>query len=369
MNNLALFFNDVRAAGIFNVTPTSVIVDNWSGNLTNLNASYPAGCQVGTRSLDFFPWLPFGLDPNDPGGLVDVPDRSEGNQAYSCSPFNPEFWGWTPFFNLFDQVLSQAQTAGVTIQEFDLQNEVNLTDFPVTARLIYDNSTSTPVLQTLGQKLANHGFTSTAVTVSVTNRDPAESAGDCGSVYGDSAHLMNTSELLAATGGSLIGFPPYVRFDGGMTCDNSTPFCGPPGSAGWQQCATQGMIALPATEPTRTITDMHATPCVRSNGSCETTVDATSTAANTFDDVLSYLQYRGLTANVVMIGETYSNSPNFSCNLDTQAITQQGVNGFLGSTLYSSDATNVILRPWENAAGTACATPAKIGSPSGPFTP
>jgi hypothetical protein len=74
--------------------------------------------------------------------------------------------------------------------------------------------------------MVNHGFSSTAVTVSVGTDYPGEAAGDCISVYGDSAHLTPTVELLAAQGAATIGLAPYVRWDGKMACDNSTSYCG-----------------------------------------------------------------------------------------------------------------------------------------------
>jgi hypothetical protein len=145
VRNLGYFLADLKAKGVVNVTPTATMADAWSGTLTSKTVNYPSGCGSGNETLNYFPWLPFGLNPGD----HNYPDRSLLNQAYSCSPPNPSpqnggtFWGWTPFFNLFDQILSQAQTAGVTIQEFDLENEVNLMDFTVLGRLIYDNITNT----------------------------------------------------------------------------------------------------------------------------------------------------------------------------------------------------------------------------------
>jgi hypothetical protein len=211
--------------------------DSCSGSYIRHTVSYPSGggCVTGRETLNSFPWLPFGLNAID----GNHPDRWLGNEAYSCAPANPtagsggNFWGWTPFFHLFDQILPAAESAGIPVQEFGLQNELNLQDFTVTAR-------------------------------------PSEAAGDCGSVCGD---------------------------------------------------------------------------------------------------VGTYLQSRGLTGNLAMFGETERNSTIFACDLTTPAMVQESANGYLASTLYSSDGVSVVLRPWEDAASTNCRTPANIGSPSGPYAP
>jgi hypothetical protein len=107
----------------------------------------------------------------------------------------------------------------LTVPEVDLQNEVDLANFTVLGRLIYDNTTMTPVFQTLGS----------TVTVSVNTDRPPTPGFDCGSFYGDSAHMLGSSELLAATGGAMVGLPPYIAAQGlpDMACDGSVPYCGP----------------------------------------------------------------------------------------------------------------------------------------------
>jgi hypothetical protein len=62
-----------------------------------------------------------------------------------------------------------------------------------------------------------------------------------------------------------------------------------------------------------------------------------------------------------MFGEAWANSTNLACDGGTQSMTQQSINGFLSSNLYTSDGSNVVLRPWENAASTDCPTPANLG--------
>jgi hypothetical protein len=239
--------------------------------------------------------------------------------------------------------------------------------------MLPDGSGGTPVFQNLGQTLANHGFSSTAVTVSVDTDQPSDTANSCLSVYGDGAQILGTTELLAATGGALIGQPRWIKANGDMNCDDSINHCPDPAldPTGWLACATFGMFSLPAAQPTRTVTDMHASPCVKlSGGACDTSQDVTTAAVETFNAVASFLLARGLSANTVIFGETWSSSSNLGCDNGTQVQAQQSVNGYLSSGLFSSFAPNVVFRPWEDwisNPSNGCQTPAAIGAPNGPY--
>ena len=77
-----------------------------------------------------------------------------------------------------------------------------------------------------------------------------------------------------------------------------------------------------------------------------------------------------------MIGKTTSNQPgSTACEGAIQANAAQNVNGFLAGTLYASDASNVVMRPWENAStfnsstGSCYQTPAPVGKGYGPYDP
>jgi hypothetical protein len=87
-----------------------------------------------------------------------------------------------------------------------------------------------------------------------------------------------------------------------------------------------------------------------------------------FNATLGYLQYYGLTGNVVMFGETWSNSPNSTCDGEPQqTLAQEMVNGYANSNLRAQLSQAVVFRPWEDSVASACPVPANIGAPSGPY--
>ena len=386
--HLTNFFADLTAFGITKITPQPAWDDYGASLSAPTCAAYlstapgcsvpsPPPCNVNGQAgkyLRFSPLLPYGIDPNDNG----YPDRTGGNQAYYCSPANPGFWGWSKHQTLVDNFAAAAQSKGLSIEEFDIENEVQLADFTVQARLIYDNITMTPVFQQFGQKLAAHGYPASVATVDVDTDSPGNLTPappltyPCASVYGDAAQVLGSSELLAATGGAKIGFPPYILANGSLACDNSA------GCAPYPACVTNGMINLPSPQETPTVTDMHAKPCLAPNQSCDLNADATIVARDTFTAVQNFIHYRNLTGNLVMFGETWSNS-NEACNgYPDAALTQQTVAGYLQSCLYSSGNSgctwaatpaNVVFRPWGSVewGGSPCETPLNVGAPNGPF--
>ena len=307
LTNLSNFFYDLKQSGILRVTPTPVMTGQWSSPAVGdfaLTARQVESCGP-TKTLYFFKWLPFGLEYH-----ADVndywPPEQDNNDAYNCSAENTvNFWGWSKLFNLIDQILAKAQLRQLAVDEFDLENEVNLINFTVLARLIYDNTTNTKVIESIGQKMAAHGFSSRRVTVSPGVMMPSEPGFHCGSYYGDSAMILPTSELLAAFGGAKIGKPLYIDAQHNLLCDGSLPFCGTPGSPEWYECVSRTMINVPVTQAVPTVTDMHATICVTgADWGCDWSEPVETTAKILYDDVYWYHNYRGLLANLVMFGET-----------------------------------------------------------------
>ena len=225
------------------------------------------------------------------------------NQAYYCSAANPVFWGWSKFFNLMGAIAQQAQAAGLTVEKADIDNEINLEQFTVTARLIYDNvrePSMTNVIEGLGQAMSPYGFNSSRATIDVPmpNLPVGQGSFDCGSAYGDSAVLDASSQALAAFGGAKIGQEPYIDPNSPpqWACYNSRSSCGAPpkvNTQSWVDCVTQGMITLPASTPVPSIQDLHAQPCLISSGNCAPANDVTVFAKDVYSDLWSFLTYRG----------------------------------------------------------------------------
>lgn len=416
LTNLQSFFSDVHAAGIYNITPTPAM-DGWTATPTQVTVSRSGSCPGPTNNpnnpqdvLYFYPWLPYGTvyteTSTDPPAFAYYPDGQNQNGCYSASPSNPTFspgnqpyWGWQPVFTLFGDVFAAARAAGLTIEEFDLSNEVDLWDFPVQARIIYDNITDTAVFSSIGSLLISNGFSSAAVTTSVSAGSPNEAGpypSDCESLYGDSAMLLHLSELLAAvtandfgqTSGSVSsaddGPPP--NGGGGMWCYNPSPpygpvngngqACGAQGSSGWAQCVTYGMISTPVPQAVPSVLDIHSTPsCVLSApGVCDRTNStvAIAQAKTFFSDFWALMSYRQVTSATAMFGELPNNQPD-DCDSESPLDATWSVAGYLQSSLYSNAGSHTVLRPWENSVGSCVPgpgvyqIPASIGAPSGPY--
>jgi len=105
---------------------------------------------------------------------------------------------------------------------------------------------------------------------------------------------------------------------------------------------------------------------------------------DTFNAVWDFLSYRNLTSNLVMFGETWSNS-NAYCNADVnkaytksdQNLTQWMVSGYQPRSLCLAQqagctagiSPSVVFRPWDNATvqSSVCETPLPVGVGQGPF--
>jgi hypothetical protein len=325
VQNFQTFLSDLRGYGITRVTPTPAL-DGGTFQSSSTN-----DC-TGTRQLFFLPWMPFGyvqVSVNPPNYYPDCQGVSNG---YNIAARNPNFWGWAPFFNLWNQVIKAVAGSGLQLGEIDLDNEVNLTDFTVGARLIYDNTTNTDVLSGVRYYLSCYSLSPWLVTFSTTGSNPNVAGFDCGSVYGDSAMILHESSLTAAyAGGGAVFGEPNVGATYNLVCGGNT----------------NGMISLPVSYTQPQVTDIHIKPCVisASTGNCDTTQDATSTATAVYSDFWSFLTYRGFTANTAMMGETQSGQ---NCDGYTAAMATQNVNGYEASTLFANHASLTTMRPWEN---------------------
>ena len=331
MGNLTAFLTDLRAFGVQRVTPTPVTSGNWSGPLVLRQAT---NCRGETKDLWFYPWLPFGLEVGNY-----YPDGQGDNDAYNCAASTPPdiWWGSLPMTRLIDNVLARVWIAGLVVADYDIENEVSLMDFTVYGRLIYDNTHTTDMLSAIQQSMAAYGFDGNRVTASVQAIRSNYAEFGCASVYGDSAALMNESELIAAVAGTwgAIGNPV------GMSWTNNLP-CGGTSAT---------MISLPVYHPAATATNIHAYPCVQGDGlggggfGCNPSIDTTLTARLFFDHVQVFLDTRGLTANYVVFGET---TPDQNCDAYTQTMAEQNGAGYRASNLYAYSKYNTVLRPWNN---------------------
>jgi hypothetical protein len=337
LKNFEALLSDLHSYGIVRVTPTPVLDPGW-GDPTFTPSSPIYDC-TGKIPLVFLPWMPFGYHQTD-----GAPDCADNNNAYNIANANtginpstgqPIFWGWGPLFNLFNHVFATMSSVGLQLGELDFENEVNLQDFTVYGRLIYDNGHSTGVIGTLRSYAASYGFNQYAVTVSVPTDQPSVAAYHCGSLYGDSAYFMKASELLAGYAGpySLIGLPSGFSYTNHLVCAGSIT----------------GMISLPVYYRTPTVTDNHVSPCVfsLSLGHCDPSQDTMSTATQMYSDLWTFLRYRGLMGNTAMMGETQSGQ---NCDNYTAAMATQNVNGYKASHLYANHAGLTTMRVWNNEA-------------------
>ncbi len=344
VNNLRAFLSDLHSYGIVRITPTPAL-DGWGGPYITPNP--PVYDCSGSTPLYFFPWMPFGhLQTNG------YPDCQDNNNGYNIANGNPYFWGWTPFFNLMNQIFSAISASGLQLGELDINNEIDVVDFTVQARLIYDNVRGTDVIGTLRSYASDYGFNPGVVTFSVPSVQPSAAGYHCGSVYGDSALILQESDLTGAYagGGSVFGLPSDGTVINDLLCGGNTT----------------GMISLPVGYSQPQLTDIHIYPCVFSPslGYCDPNQDTTSTATVIYSDTWSFLVYRGLTGNRMMVGETQSQQ---NCDNYTSAMAGQNINGYLASTLYNNDAGSVTMRPWNNDASSCYVTPSVINPPYNSF--
>lgn len=184
-----------------------------------------------------------------------------------------------------------------------------------------------------------------------------------------------------------------LSYGGDLGCDTSAVDCvnAPDPFA----CTVGDMPQIPGLpQNPRTITDMHASPCVMQHipvdnpyigfWDCNATPTAPSSsgiAQDHFDAVQSFLDNRAPN-NTVIFGEIWSNSPpTYTCDSPcvttdtpclrdqngTQVLAQQTVAGYNAPSRFpTSSGSRVVFRPWENAnAPGACLIPAQIGPRTG----
>jgi len=360
-SNLYWLFYDLKSFGVQNVTPTPVF-DAWTGpdylrqQRTVQTCTNSDGSGGFPKALNFYPWLPYGLDPTD----SNFPERDCGPNSYSQAAQTPSdiFWGWDRFFNLMNTVMAQAHATGLGINGLDYYQESNMA-FTVEARMIYDSGRSVDVLGQLRNAMSANGFDSGRVAPSANGPPtPNPANADCGSYYGDSALLINVSELAGAIAGpySAIGDVP-TDWPNGIPCYNN-------------QAAN--MISVPVWHSQPTFVDSHSQKTYPDPN------DLATFALNFYSDMWAFLQYRGLTGNLVIFGET-NPVDNPGCDQWTYQEADAMVNGISGnnngykhSSLYANHASSVVMRPWHDGTyqNEQCTpSPNVINPPFDPFNP
>lgn len=366
-SNLLLFFQDVASVSPnMAVTPSLALDTGVSGdipaNLGNalITNSATTACDDANSPLMFFPWLPFGYRTTTTTiGLAGEMDCKGINAAYSqWASSNPQFWGWGPFESMVNTIISNIRTAGLPIREFEIQQEVNFFYFTTQARLIYDNKHSFDVLGFVRSALGSDGG---KVTLSGGLSNLEQGQSDCGSLYGDSAMLILTSEFTGAVAGApnggLFGVPNNQGFTGALPCYSSG-------------VTTDGMISLPPgvsySQPS--VVDIHAYPCwldPSNLSNCLQNTDATSEATNVYNDVWSYLSFRGLTSDVAIFGE--SSIVGYNCTDLHVPPSGTGaywnVNGYIASSLYSNHSGSTVFQPFNNLTDSCYSNPVTVNPP------
>jgi hypothetical protein len=375
--NLGMFFSDLYNHNITTIT-IQPNLGLWSDDSNSYYTTGTSNCDGSSLNFPYF--LPFGVRADN-----GYPDCQGNNNAYtmtstSTGTGNASFncltcWGWTPFYNLMDSVLYQASYAGLTVEELDLNNEMDIVDFPVSARLMYDNtSPNCPgmsycpnILEDMQDKMDFYfGSTSRSlVTYSTLNMNPSTQTGGspwndgstCNSVYSESALIIKQSSLYHALNGGYFGLPHGVQNDE---------------SHYWLYCngTTSYMTQLPtsfATLVMPSVTDIHVWIC---NGqissgsiSCQDPTSAGTlgapTARVTYNGIYSFLTTNSITANKVMLGEVNHNVTANACDTYYGDAAYSNVDGFNGyndglntsSSLFQNLLSSTVFRMWSNPLG------------------
>lgn len=355
--------------GKLTLTPTPSFVASANGR----NISVADTCTTGNPMTSFFfePTLPY------PEVTYGTPQGNGINNYYNCAAQNPIFVGWNNIYMAINAFLQSAHNNGVTIDELDVQNELNFNDFTVMARLIYDAGAcvapycTTPDYATgspdgfnqLRVRMSNNSFDPLRVFPSATEDRTTAALYDCGSVYGDSARIFHLSGAVAAISGGDIGNPT------GYSKTNALPCGGTVGSGSTK------MFALAASWAAPDLVDIHSYPCLTATagGPCITTQSGATIqgeATTVFSDIDAFLNswgpsgWRGYNASLyyalATIGETHTTALNGSldCDGDPTYSAQYGYAGYAASSLnnhrLSNGAAGTVLRPWDVYAASGC---------------
>jgi hypothetical protein len=323
------FFSDLYEKQIYDITPRLVHGDFAGIRQGGIGVQFqpknqlssPSGtlCTTTPDVVQFTPTEPWGTVPctNTPPYYcpLSVQDCSQyctnaspgfpiddNVTGYNCSPANPIFVGWQALDSVANMLIQKAATpsAHLNIFEFEVEQELNVTSFPVMARLIYDNAhTQTGNRDSLGEirsYMSSNGYDPLRVTVSASDSRVDQANFNCTDVYAGYARLILLDSVASAIGGGVIGYPPGSTASHLLTCGG-----GPPDL----------MFQMPFGHTLPNIWDFHTYPCVvnPSSGGCYTDSQANvqGEAQTVFSDFTNFLARLGPLSSV-FIGETWTNS-------------------------------------------------------------
>ncbi len=145
--NFNLFLKDLRSAGIRYVFPLAGI-DNFGYPAPTASddpdpALRTSRCSnsFGFGSTVYFtPWWPWGYVKDEADNYVHECAGEPNGYILGRHPTSTIFWGWTPYYNFLRKMFQAIHDAQLQMTEYDILPELEINQFPDTARMIQDNA-------------------------------------------------------------------------------------------------------------------------------------------------------------------------------------------------------------------------------------
>ena len=417
LSEVQAFFQDLHDNAIYDITPTP----DWEsalppvhspgvqadGDRYHVAAGVAGAGEVCTnypvsKNFRFSPTSPYAMrcyaEPCDSDHYGDISDIDRGserqpdlsvpvlNWSYQCSPANPIFVGWDKLYAAIGALLGAAGEHGLTVREFDAQNEIMLEAFPVRGRLIVDNTRGDEDVLGGLRGLMEQTFGAGAgarVTYSAPSSLTSRPQFDCASLYGDSGRMHGASQLLGAFGGSFGAYDHPEAL--GLTCmlsqdeidstelteeEKQQRILERTNDILNNQDFPHQLVTLPILHSLPSILDVHTAPCVLVDGDCDPVPNRQNRVVD--EAIIQFSAMQALMASfgtggwrccaneefadaVAMLGETHGHTaPGCPANNggDWQpSAVGYAASGFNQSTLASrtppTGQVNVVFRPWE----------------------
>jgi hypothetical protein len=355
LNQVDLFFQDVRALGI---THISLNPSLWGQSDDPIQSAVVPDCNWNYGARWFWKTSPVPFVQDGAGYRPDGNYKIGGfvENSYNCAPANPFFIGWDKIYTMLHSMVDRARLRGLSVFELELMSEMNLQDFVVEARYIYDNKhgsdvaceiggvwqNSRTVFQCFRRILEFSGFPPGGATISVVESRTTNGS-DCTSVYGDSARLVKLSAVHAALQGGRIG-RTVNDYPGGLECGSGE--------------GTDVQEDLPhSPQGTPGLIDIHSYPCMAIAPDQTLTCDLSKTGTvlsndfKTFSDAIVSFRFSRWPGAQVVFGETHNNDVlnappnqgNMQCPATPLSAPVDMVNGFNQSILRY---LGVVFRPF-----------------------